>query len=198
MVHPPPPPPPPSIPAADLVGNQVMTIAPVPGEMRVTAFPHDVFNCCDDGQTCRMAIFCPCCAHGVLCHEINGAGYYRNCIVWLLSCITLQAILQSASCLVPPWWVDSAPCAVCAVLWVYASTAPIVCFYGGPVAAVLGTINRTRLREKYGLAGDECEGESHEQGVALDPLWARCIMCTSTCVHAPARLPCTPAACMPL
>ena len=146
----------------------------------MTAFPHDVFNCCDDGQTCRMAIFCPCCAHGVLCHEINGAGYYRNCIVWLLSCITLQAILQSASCLVPPWWVDSAPCAVCAVLWVYASTAPIVCFYGGPVAAVLGTINRTRLREKYGLAGDECEGESYAQGVALDCLWEQCIMCTCT------------------
>ena len=102
-----------------------MTIAPVPGEMRVTAFPHDVFDCCDDGQTCRMAFFCPYCAHFVLCHEIKDDGDYRNCIVWLLSCIALQPMVQST------------------------------CFYGGPVAVVLDTIDRTRLREKYGLAGDE-------------------------------------------
>ena len=109
----------PAPPGSASAGHPTMMLAPMPDRMRVDALPDAICGCCQDGETCCLAFFCSCCAHGVLCHDIEEKGYCLHCISWILA----------SSCILP-----------------------------GIAPPFLGTFARIRLRDKYGLAGDKCEG----------------------------------------
>lgn len=119
-------------PAPAEVVRPAMMLSPVPAQMRVSSFPQEVLDCCDDGETCRMAFCCPCCAHGVLCHDIEESGYCMHCILWLLFSLSCNNFMLSHH---------------------------FLCFpAGGLVSILFSTMARIRLRDKYGLAGDKTTG----------------------------------------
>jgi Cys-rich protein (TIGR01571 family) len=57
-----------------------------PAPERLSNFPDGLFDCFDDMHTCCYGIWCPCCAHGLLCNDIEDRGYGLHCLLWLLCC----------------------------------------------------------------------------------------------------------------
>lgn len=114
------------------IGRPAMLLAPVSDQMRVDSLPGDLCGCCHDGETCCLAFCCSCCAHGVLCHDIEEKGYCLHCMSWIVA----------SSCICP-----------------------------GVAPPLLGMFARIRLRDKYGLAGDRCEGMHPKPHWAHNSCW---------------------------
>jgi Cys-rich protein (TIGR01571 family) len=120
-------------------------LAQHPGQLRVSSFPSGVFDCFDDAESFFLALCCPCCAHGVLCNDIEGKRYYFHCLMWLLC---------SPSCL-PAAHVHHF-CHHCFGMVCCKSMG--LCPPLAPLLVGLSTYARIRLRDKYGLAGDTLTG----------------------------------------
>ena len=114
------------------VSQSATLLAPAPVEMymRGAKFTQNLCGCCEDLETCCIAFYLPCYAHGLLCQDVEASD----------------------------------ECCQHCMLWCFASTCA-----GGLAPVLLGTMTRIRLRDKYGLAGDNCHG--------VQQLQAMCVTC---------------------